>query len=84
MCAVKIWLLPCIVIFVIFISMVSTILSANWTLFCEHFVSILKTIVKNKSLACGGIHTLNIHSILFDTKAKRSLLSGYTVENAVF
>ena len=37
---------------------------------------------KSISLACVGIQTLNEHSILFDTKAKRSLLSAYSIENA--
>ena len=45
----------------------------------NHFIGCF---CKSSSLACVGIQTLNIHSILFDTKAKRSLLSGYSVENA--
>ena len=39
-------------------------------------------IVKDYSLPYVGIQTLNIHSILFDTKAERSLSSGHSVENA--
>ena len=39
---------------------------------------------KIKRLACVGIQKVNVRSILFETKAKRSLLSGYSVENADF
>ena len=50
----------------------------------QFFASLAIFMKKIKRLACVGIQKVNVRSILFETKAKRSLLSGYSVENADF